>query len=103
MVVLPWLVLQVTGSASGAGAVAAVKLLQLPVASVFAGTIFDMLASKRVAIPSDVISARSVAAIRVHGLLDQLSAARLTGLAEVGAVLDPAGDPPREAMLPGAA
>ena len=103
MVVLPWLVLQVTGSASAAGAVAAATLLPLLVASLFVGTIVDMVGRKRVAILSDVISGLSVAAIPVLGLLDQLNAAWLIGLAVVGAVLDPAGYTAREAMLPGAA
>ena len=97
MVVLPWLVLQVTGSATAAGAVAAATLLPLLVASLFVGTIVDMVGRKRVAILSDVLSGLSVAAIPVLGLLDQLNAAWLIGLAVVGAVLDPAGYTAREA------
>ncbi|MFC4786132.1 MFS transporter [Nocardioides sp. MAHUQ-72] len=103
IVVLPWLVLDITGSASAAGAVAAATLLPLLVASLFVGTIVDMVGRKRVAILSDVLSGVSVAAIPLLGLLDQLNAAWLIALAVVGAGLDPAGYTAREAMLPGAA
>ena len=103
MVVLPWLVLEVTGSASAAGAVASATLLPLLVSSLFAGTVVDMVGRKRVALLSDFLSGLSVAAIPLLAVLDQLSAPWLIGLAVVGAALDPAGYTAREAMLPGAA
>ncbi len=103
MVVLPWLVLQITGSASAAGAVASATLLPLLVSSLFVGSVVDMVGRRRVALLSDALSGLSVAAIPVLGLLDQLNAAWLIGLAVVGAALDPAGFTAREAMLPGAA
>jgi MFS family permease len=103
MVVLPWLVLEVTGSASAAGLVASATLLPLLVSSLFVGTIVDMVGRKRVALLSDLMSGLSVATIPLLGLLDQLNAGWLVVLAVVGAALDPAGFTAREAMLPGAA
>lgn len=103
LVVLPWLVLELTGSATAAGAVATASLLPLLLSSFFAGTVVDMVGRKRVAIVSDVMSGVSVAAIPVLGLLDQLTAGWLIALAMLGAALDPAGFTAREAILPGAA
>ena len=103
LVVLPWLVLEVTGSASAAGAVASATLLPLLVSSLFVGAVIDIVGRKRVALLSDTLSGVSIAAIPILGLLGRLDAGWLIGLAVVGAALDPAGYTAREAMLPGAA
>lgn len=103
LVVLPWLVLERTGSATAAGAVAAATLVPLLVSSVFAGTVVDILGRKRTAIGSDVLSGLSVATIPVLDLLGVLNTGWLVALAMLGAALDPAGYTAREAMLPGAA
>jgi MFS family permease len=103
LVVLPWLVLDLTGSATAAGAVASATLLPLLASSLFAGTIVDIVGRKRVAIVADVLSGVSVAAIPLLGSVDALGIAALVLLAMVGAALDPAGYTAREAMLPGAA
>ncbi len=103
MVVLPWLVLQLTGSASAAGLVASATLVPVLVSSLLVGTLVDMAGRKRVALLSDVLSGLSTAGIPTLALLGHLDAGWLIGLAVVGAVLDPAGYTARKAMLPGAA
>lgn len=103
MVVLPWLVLDLTGSATAAGAVASATLIPLLVSSLFAGTIVDMVGRRRIALLSDVLSGVSVAAIPILGVFGMLNVPWLVVLAMVGAALDPAGFTAREAMLPAAA
>ena len=103
LVVLPWLVLDLTGSAAAAGAVAAASLVPLLVASLFSGTLVDMWGRRRTALVADVLSGLSVALIPILSALDQLELAWLVVLTMLGAALDPAGATAREAMLPGAA
>jgi MFS family permease len=103
MVVLPWLVLQITGSASAAGLVAAATLVPVLLSSLFVGTIVDIVGRKRVALLADVLSGLSAAGIPLLAVLGHLDAAGIIGLAVVGAVLDPAGSTARKSMIPGAA
>ncbi|MGH3454101.1 MAG: MFS transporter, partial [Nocardioidaceae bacterium] len=103
LVVLPWLVLDLTGSASAAGAVAAATLLPLLLSSMFTGTVVDIVGRKRTAVISDVLSGLSVAALPAVDLVGELTVTWLVVLAMAGAALDPAGFTAREAMLPGAA
>lgn len=103
LVVLPWLVLDRTGSATAAGAVAAATLLPLLVSSLFSGTVVDVVGRRRTALVSDLLSGISVAAIPLLDLAGGLTTGWLVALAMVGAALDPAGFTAREAMLPGAA
>ena len=101
LVVLPWLVLELTGSAAAAGAVASAQVVPLLVASLFSGTVVDMVGRRRTAIVADVLSGVSVALIPVLAALDQLGMTWLVVLTMLGAALDPAGATAREAMLPG--
>ncbi|MBZ5741134.1 MFS transporter [Nocardioides mangrovi] len=103
MVVLPWLVLDITGSASAAGLVASATLVPVLFASLLVGTVVDMVGRKRVAMLADALSGLSTAGIPLVALLGHLDATWLIGLAIGGAVLDPAGYTARKAMLPGAA
>lgn len=103
MVVLPWLVLDLTGSASMAGLVATATLLPVLVSSLVVGTIVDMVGRRRVALLADALSGLSVAGIPLLALLGHLDVTSLVLLAIVGAVLDPAGYTARKAMLPGSA
>ena len=106
LVVLPWLVLQRTGSASAAAVVAAAATLPLLFATLVAGTAVDFLGRRRVAMLADTMSALSVAAIPVIALTageDALGTAVLAGLAAAGAFFDPAGMTARQSMLPEAA
>lgn len=103
MVVLPWLVLEITGSASAAGLVASATLVPVLLSSLLVGTTVDMVGRKRVALLSDTLSGLSTAGIPLLALLGHLDVVWLLVLAIIGAVLDPAGYTARKAMLPGAA
>ena len=103
MVVLPWLVLERTGSAGSAGLLAAATALPLLISSLFSGTVVDTFGRRPVAIGSDVLSAVAVAAIPLVDRFIGLDMAWLVGLAVIGAVFDPAGVTARETMLPAAA
>jgi MFS family permease len=103
LVVLPWLVIERTGSASAAGLVSALSLLPLLLSSVIAGTLVDRLGRKRMSIYSDVLSGFAVAAIPVVDALGDLTVGWLVVLAMLGAAFDPAGFTARETLLPQAA
>ncbi|HVQ18219.1 MAG TPA: MFS transporter, partial [Actinomycetes bacterium] len=103
MVALPWLVLDLTGSAGAAGLVAGVTALPLLLSSLFSGTIVDRLGRRRTSVVSDLFSAAAVAAIPVVDLTIGLTFAWVLVLAALGAVFDPAGVTARESMLTGVA
>ncbi len=103
LVALPWVVLELTGSATDVGLVAAIAALPLVLSAFVSGTIVDRFGRRRTAVVSDVLSGLSVAAIPVAAALDVLSLGLLLGLAALGAVFDPAGVTARETMLPAAA
>jgi MFS family permease len=103
MVVLPWLVLERTGSAASAGLLAAATALPLLASSLFSGTVVDTLGRRRAAIGADVLSAASVISIPLIDRFVDLQLGWLIVLAVIGAVFDPAGVTARETMLPAAA
>ncbi len=100
MVALPWLVLQRTGSAAGAGLVAAAAAVPLLVASFVSGAVVDLVGRRRTSVVSDVLSGVSVAAIPVVAMLGDLTLAWIVVLAALGALFDPAGATARATMLP---
>lgn len=103
MVVLPWIVLERTGSAGSAGLLAAATAVPLLASSLFSGTVVDTLGRRRTSVVSDLMSALSVAAIPVIDHVAGLGLGWLIVLAVLGAVFDPAGVTARETMLPAAA
>jgi MFS family permease len=103
LVVLPWLVLERTGSASAAGVVSALSLLPLLAASVISGTLVDLVGRKRMSIASDVLSGLAVAAIPTVDRLGNLTIGWIIAFAMLGAAFDPAGFTARETLLPAAA
>ena len=103
MVAFPWLVLELTGSASSAAAIGAITLVPLLLTSLVSGTLVDILGRRRVSVASDLLSLVSVAAIPILSGLVGLSFALLAVLAVIGAFFDPAGITARESMLPEAA
>lgn len=102
-VVLPWLVLERSGSAAAAGLVAAAVAVPLVVSAVVSGTAVDRVGRRLSAIVSDVVSAVAAAAIPLVAWLGSLDLTLLVVLAAFGAVLDPLGVTAREVMLPEAA
>lgn len=100
LVAFPWVVLDLTGSATDAGLVAAVASLPLVLSAFASGTIVDRVGRRRTSIGSDVLSMASVALVPIAASTDVLSLWLLVVLAALGAVFDPAGATAREAMLP---
>jgi MFS family permease len=103
MIAFPWLVLDLTGSPSAAGALGAITALPLLVAFLFAGTVVDRVGRRRVAVVADLLSMLSVALVPLLGSVVDLSFAAVAAIAVLGATFDPAGISAREAMLPEAA
>ena len=103
VVAFPWLVLELTGSASAAAAIGAITLAPLLLTSLLSGTLVDTLGRRRLSVGSDLLSLLSVAAIPILSSLVGLSFALLAVLAVLGATFDPAGLTARESMLPEAA
>lgn len=103
MVALPWLALELTGSAAAAGAVATAAALPLIFASLFSGTIVDLFGRRRTAVVADLLSLVAVAAIPVADATIGLTLPILLLLAALGAAFDPAGVTARETLLPATA
>ena len=103
MLAFPWLVLQETGSAAAAGAVAAISALPALLAAPLTGWLVDRLGRKPVAIGAAVVSALSVAAVPIVAMTIGLTYGSILALAIVGAIFDPAGYSARRALIPDAA
>ena len=103
VVALPWLVLDLTGSATATGGLAAAMAVPTMVAALLAGTLVDRIGRRRVSVASDVLSLISVALIPLLDSALGLTYSIVVVLAVAGAVFDPAGAGAREAMLPEAA
>ncbi|MDR6201262.1 MFS family permease [Microbacterium sp. SORGH_AS428] len=99
-VALPLIVLQVTGSVLGAGAVAAATAVPAILAGLFAGVIIDRVNRRTASIASDVISALAVAALPVVDLVWGLNLGWFVILGIVGALGDVPGMTARETLLP---
>ncbi len=103
MIAFPWLILELTGSASAAGLLGAITALPLLVSFLFAGVFVDMVGRRKVAVVSDLLSMTSVALVPILSIWFDLTFWPLAALAVLGAVFDPAGISARESMLPEAA
>ncbi len=99
-VVIPWMVLEETGSAADAGLVAAVAGLPGIVVSPFVGALVDRVGRRRVSIGSDVLSAVSVSLFPLAAHAGRLDLAVIVALAVLGAVFDPAGYTARKSLIP---
>lgn len=99
-VALPLIVLQVTGSALGAGVVAAATAVPAILAGLFAGVIIDRVNRRTASVASDVISALAVAALPVVDLVWGLNLGWFVILGIVGALGDVPGMTARETLLP---
>ena len=100
MIVIPWLVLERTGSAASAGLVVAAASLPGIVVAPAVGWFIDRFGRRIVSIVSDVLSALSVAAFPLVAQLQELTLGWLVALAVLGATFDPAGATARRAMIP---
>jgi len=100
MLTIPWLVLELTGSAASAGLVAAVSGLPALLAAPVAGWLVDRFGRKRVSVASDLLSALSVAGFPLVALATPLTFPVVLLLAVLGATFDPSGYTARRALLP---
>ena len=103
MIVFPWLVLELTGSAAAAGLLAGITAVPLLLSFLFAGVAVDIIGRRRMAVGSDIFSMVSVALVPTVSYFAGLSFWPLAMLAVLGAVFDPAGISARESMVPEAA
>jgi MFS family permease len=100
MIVIPWLVLERTGSAAYAGIVVAASSLPGIVVAPLVGAAIDRFGRRIVSIVSDVLSALSVAAFPLVALVQDLTLPWILALAVLGATFDPAGSTARKSLLP---
>lgn len=99
-VVLPWLVLQRTGSPALAGLVAAAALAPLVASAVLGGALVDRWGRRRTSVRADLLSAAAVAAVPIVDLVWGLTIPVLMVLVAAGAMFDGPGMAAREALRP---
>lgn len=99
-VALPLIVLQVTGSALGAGAVAAATALPAVVAGLLMGVVIDRINRRTSSVVTDLISAAAMAALPVIDMVTGLSLGWFILLGIIGSVGDVPGMTARDALLP---
>jgi MFS family permease len=99
-IALPLLMLQVTGSALGAGTVAAATAIPALLAGLFMGVVIDRINRLTSSVLTDVISALSIAALPLIDLLTDLSLGWFILFGILGSLGDVPGMTAREALLP---
>lgn len=99
-VLVPWLVLQQTGSAANAGLVAAAAGLPGILVAPFVGALVDRLGRRRVSMASDAFSAISVSLFPLAQRAGVLELGMILALAVLGATFDPAGYTARKSLIP---
>jgi MFS family permease len=99
-VALPVVVLQITGSALGAGVVAAVTAIPAILVGLFAGVVIDRINRRTASIAADLVSAAAVAALPLVDLLFGLSLGWFVVLGILGSLGDVPGMTAREALVP---
>jgi MFS family permease len=102
-IAIPWLVLELSGSALSAGVVAAVAALPAIAMSPVAGLLIDRVGRRQISILSDVLSGVSVLLIPLVALLGQLDVWVVALAALLGAAFDPAGYTARKTLIEPAA
>lgn len=99
-VALPLIVLQVTGSALGAGAVAAATALPAVAAGLFMGVVIDRINRRTSSVITDLVSAAAIAALPIVDLVTGLSLGWFVLFGVLGSLGDVPGMTAREALLP---
>ncbi|MCO8277741.1 MFS transporter [Actinoplanes sp. TRM 88003] len=100
-VVLPLLVLQITGSVLATGAVAVASALPAAVAGLVMGVVIDRINRRTASVLTDVISALAVAALPLVDATVGLALGWFVLFAVIGSFGDVPGLTAREAMIPG--
>lgn len=99
MVVIPWLVLEQTGSPAAAGLVAALSTFFAIFVIPLVGYAVDRFGRRAVSVIADIASGVSVLAFPLMAATDTLSLPLITVVAVVGALIDPAGYTARKALI----
>ncbi len=100
MIVIPWLVLDRTGSAAAAGLAGALAGLPGIVVAPLVGAAVDRLGRKTVSVASDLLSAVSVLLFPLLDGVGRLDLGAILALTVLGAAFDPAGYTARKALIP---
>ncbi len=103
LIVIPWLVLDRTGSALAAGTAAAMSALPGIFVSPLVGVVIDRLGRRQVSIGADILSAISVLLFPIINEVGNLTFGVILALAVFGAIFDPAGYTARKALIPDSA
>jgi DHA3 family macrolide efflux protein-like MFS transporter len=98
-IAIPWLVLEITGSATSTGVIVGVSYLPAIVMAPLAGILIDRWGSKQVSVLSDILSASSVVLIPLFALTVGITPALILFAALLGAVFDPAGYTARKTLI----
>lgn len=99
-VALPLIVLQTTGSALGAGTVAAATAIPAVLAGLMMGVVIDRINRRTSSVVTDLVSAVSVAALPVIDLVSGLSLGWFILFGIIGSLGDVPGLTARDALLP---
>ncbi|TFV82267.1 MFS transporter [Microbacterium sp. dk485] len=99
-VALPLIVLQVTGSALGAGAVAAATAVPAVFAGLLMGVVIDRINRRTSSVVTDLVSAAAVAALPLVDMLSGLSLGWFVLFGIIGSLGDVPGMTARDALLP---
>jgi len=100
MVVVPWLILERTGSAATAGLAGALAAIPGIVVAPLVGVLVDRVGRRAISVGSDLFSAVSVLMFPVLNALGWLPVSMILALTFLGAVFDPAGYTARKALIP---
>lgn len=99
-IALPLILLNATGSALGAGALAAATVVPAVLAGLFMGVVIDRINRRTSSIVTDLISAGAVAALPVVDMVSGLSLGWFILFGIIGSLGDVPGMTAREALLP---
>jgi MFS family permease len=98
-IAIPWLVLEVTGSATSTGIIMGISFLPVILMAPLAGVLIDRWGRRQVSILSDILSAVAVCLVPVFALTVGLTPALILFAALLGAVFDPAGYTARKTLI----
>lgn len=98
-IAIPWLVLEITGSATSTGLIVGISFLPVIVMAPLAGVLIDRWGRRQVSILSDILSATAVALVPIFALTVGLTPALILFAALLGAVFDPAGYTARKTLI----
>ncbi|MFJ1827606.1 MFS transporter [Streptomyces sp. NPDC088178] len=97
---VPWFVLETTGSAGRAGAVAFCATLPIVVSALIGGPVIDRIGRRRVSVASDLVCGLAVAAIPLRYYADALAFWTLCALMAVSGLLHTPGNTARYVLVP---